>query len=214
MRKYLLISVVSAALGVGCSSTASRPDGGIGTGGIPLVEQIGGRTGQAGTTGTGGSVAPLGGQSGQAGATGSGGSDGGSGDTNDDAHDGGAGCATAVAQGSCSVDGTVCSSGCTDVCQFCNLLRCTSGHWQPEEVAPAPCFACGPTLRCQTNAQYCHVQEGGAITNPPVYQCRATPATCLPTPTCTCLRNQGLAESVCSEGDAGAGQVTTRLQVP
>ncbi|HET6148196.1 MAG TPA: hypothetical protein VFH68_11750 [Polyangia bacterium] len=209
MTKILLIGLVSAALGVGCSSTASKPDGGNGTGGVAAA---------GGSTGTGG-VAAAGGSTGAGGGSvGTGGSDGGGGDAHGDAHndasDGGAGCATAVAQGACGPEGAVCNSGCTDVCQLCNHLRCTGGHWQPEEVAPAPCFACGPTLRCQINAQYCHVQEGGAITNPPVYQCRVTPATCLPTPTCPCLRTQGLAEIVCSDGDAGAGQVTTRLQVP
>ena len=131
-----------------------------------------------------------------------------------DARDGGGFCAGAVAQGACTTEGWVCSDACLDACQFCNLLRCTGGRWQPQEVAPAPCFACGPSLRCQITAQFCRVQVGGAVTNPPSYQCRTTPAACLPTPSCLCLRNQGAAETTCTEGDAGTGQITTTLLAP
>jgi hypothetical protein len=164
-----------------------------------------------GRTGTGGLPGEIGGR------TGSGGSnDGGSNDSVqfDGGGDASVACSSAVAQGVCTSEGAVCSSGCTDVCQFCNLLRCVSGRWQPQEVAPAPCFACGPTLRCQTNAQFCRVQMGGAVGIPPSYQCRATPDACRPTPSCQCLRNQGVAETLCAEGDAGTGQITTTLLAP
>ena len=199
---------VLAWAGFGCSSTGSRPDGAAGSGGGGRIEENnGGRNGQGGTPGIGGGV--------------DGGSQDGSADAHSDAsqdtsHDGGPVCAGAVAQGACTSEGTVCSNGCTDVCQFCNLLRCTGGHWQTEEAAPAPCFACGPSLRCQTNAQYCYSVAGGAVTRPPSYECRTTPATCLPVPSCTCLRNQNLATTVCTDstGDAGSGQITTTELVP
>lgn len=211
MKRTSVLVALAASWLFGCSSTGSRPDGAAGSGGW-------GPDGLAGNGGGGTIVESLGGRTGQAGAPGIGGADGGSPDGGDDAHHDAihndAGCPTAVAQGACPSEGTVCTNGCTDACQFCNGLRCTQGRWQPFETAPAPCFACGPSLHCQTNAQFCRVQVGGAVTNPPSYQCRTTPAACLPTPSCICLRNQAAAETICAEGDAGAGQLTTTLLAP
>lgn len=81
------------------------------------------------------------------------------------------------------------------------------------ETVAAPCFACGPSLRCPTSAQYCYVIMGGAITNPPSYQCRATPNACLPVPTCACLQGQSIAGSSNCQM-AGAGELTVTLQAP
>ena len=143
--------------------------------------------------------------------------------SNGSGHDGAAGsdgggdggnpaCATAVDHGACSSEGATCGS-CSNPCQFCNLLRCVSGHWTAMESTPAPCFACGADLQCQVNATYCHVTEGGAVGTPPSYGCVSTPSTCLPTPTCSCLRDQAqVAASTCSEADAGA--VTVTLAAP
>jgi hypothetical protein len=45
---------------------------------------------------------------------------------------------SAAANTPCSNDGQTCSN-CQDPCQFCNILRCTGGHWTPEEVFPTDC---------------------------------------------------------------------------
>jgi len=81
-------------------------------------------------------------------------------------------------------------------------LRCTGGRWQSQEVAPAPCFACGPTLRCQTNAQYCHVLEAERS---PIRRCiSVAPPGDLPAhPHLHLPAQQGLAETVCSRATQG-----------
>jgi hypothetical protein len=80
------------------------------------------------------------------------------------------------------------------------------------ESFPAPCFACGTGgLRCQTNAEYCYSQSGGAIGVPPVTLCKAVPAACRPTPTCSCLQSEQVSGS-CAQG--GAGELTVTLAVP
>ena len=105
------------------------------------------------------------------------------------------------------------------MCQFCQLLRCQGGRWTPLEVAPAPCFLCGPTLRCQKDAQYCRAVSGGPIGADPSYQCRATPNACLPAPSCSCLEGQpgagagagaGATSATCQQG--GAGELTVTFQ--
>lgn len=48
-------------------------------------------------------------------------------------------CGTATEGAACSREGESCSSGCTNPCQFCNLLQCSGGHWTRLEVPPAPC---------------------------------------------------------------------------
>ena len=42
----------------------------------------------------------------------------------------------------CANEGEFCSPGCTDQCQFCNIVQCTSGTWQNLEAPPAPCLDC------------------------------------------------------------------------
>ncbi|MBL9105012.1 MAG: hypothetical protein JNL82_28965 [Myxococcales bacterium] len=42
----------------------------------------------------------------------------------------------------CKFDGSSCSSGCDNQCEFCNGLVCTGGQWQNFEVFPAPCLDC------------------------------------------------------------------------
>jgi len=103
-----------------------------------------------------------------------------------------------------------CGGNCTDVCQFCNLLRCTGGHWQMLESAPAPCFSCGDG-KCQTMQQYCKTVEGGAAGNPPSHTCLAIPTACLSTRTCACLA-QNSVTGACSVGSNG--ELMTLLQVP
>ncbi len=101
---------------------------------------------------------------------------------------------------------------CTNACQFCNILRCTSGRWQRMESFPAPCFACGTSgLRCQTNAEYCSSFIGGVPGSQPSYGCVAVPAACRPTPTCSCLQGQNIA-GTCTQ--AGAGELLISLAAP
>jgi hypothetical protein len=122
---------------------------------------------------------------------------------------GGGACASAVAGGACSREGDSCGD-CTDVCNFCNVLICTGGKWGTMESAPAPCFACGPSLQCQNNVQYCAAQMGGAVGNPAQYHCAPLPSSCQTTPTCACLI--GTAAGNCTQ--AGPGQLTVTLLVP
>lgn len=45
----------------------------------------------------------------------------------------------------CAPEGRLCGGGCTDRCQFCNLLRCEGGAWRWMEVFPDPaCQDAGP----------------------------------------------------------------------
>ena len=38
----------------------------------------------------------------------------------------------------CAEEGKFCGGGCTDPCQFCNVLRCEQGKWQWLEAPPNP----------------------------------------------------------------------------
>lgn len=49
-----------------------------------------------------------------------------------------------VEDAACSVEGQVCSTDCSDQCQFCNVLTCENGVWSRLEVFPASCLECGP----------------------------------------------------------------------
>jgi len=72
----------------------------------------------------------------------------------------------------------------------------------PGSRAPRPASPAAPTLRCQTNAQYCHVLEAERS---PIRRCiSVAPPGDLPAhPHLHLPAHQGLAETVCSEGDAG-----------
>ncbi len=51
-------------------------------------------------------------------------------------------------------------------------------------------FACGPTLACDAQTQFCMHTAGPSSpdgSTPETYSCRAIPAQCEPGPTCTCL---------------------------
>ena len=106
--------------GIGGGSVGGGASGGVG----------GGSGGAGGSAGAGGGAGNAAGQGGH-GAGGAGGV-GGAG--------GGASCATAASGAACTSEGMTCGGPCTDICQFCNLLTCTGGHWQAMEAAPAPCF--------------------------------------------------------------------------
>jgi hypothetical protein len=47
-------------------------------------------------------------------------------------------------------------------------------------------FACGLTLRCQRQTQYCEISSGGAKPRT-YYQCSSLPTTCGPMPACSCF---------------------------
>jgi hypothetical protein len=170
-------------LGGACSSESSTSQDAGGTGGHSAG--TGGSSGAGGVvvTGTGGAV-----------VTGTGGS---------------GVCAAAVVNGACSAENTTCNQGCSDACSFCNSLRCSGGHWVQQEAFPAPCFDCGPTLRCRIGQQDCIKTEGGAVGSPPSYVCSALPDQCLATPTCACVAPP---PALCAE--SGTGQLTITNQVP
>jgi hypothetical protein len=64
-------------------------------------------------------------------------------------------------------------------------------------------FPCGDTEQCEIETQYCQQTVGGAVGNPPSYQCLPLPDGCLPQ-TCECLSNVPCAEICEIIDDAGA----------
>jgi hypothetical protein len=183
--------------------------GGAGRGGA------GGTAGAAGAAGRGGTGGASG-AGGQAGRGGTGGGSGGRGGT------GGAPCGD-IGQMCCRGDGgNVCNAGlmCLDSGNVLNICV-TSGlggrggqsgaggaGGSPACAAP-PCFACGPSVSCSVDAQYCLQFSSGVPSNPPTYTCLTTPSACEPTPTCGCLQGQGIAgAATCTESAPGALKVT------
>ena len=77
------------------------------------------------------------------------------------------------------------------------------------ECSPASsCFACGPSLRCLLGEQYCY-RSASAVPSITDYYCKPVPTACQPTPTCACLRDQGVPEAdrFCYDTDGGTGEV-------
>ena len=62
---------------------------------------------------------------------------------NDAGRDAGDVCATVTEGATCSLEGQSCGGPCTDPCQFCNIFRCSSGHWTHLEIFPRPCTDAG-----------------------------------------------------------------------
>jgi hypothetical protein len=224
----IFVLMMAAACGGGSETSDASGVGGAAGGGAGAGGSGGGVAGAGGgAAGAGGGVAGAGGGvagggGGAAGAgggvAGRGGSGGGGGGVAGRGGSGGAGggnqaCASAVLDGTCTTEGQLCGGeSCTNACQFCNILRCTSSRWQRMESFPAPCFACGPAgLRCQTNAEYCSAFIGGVPGSQPSYACVMVPAACRPTPTCTCLQGQSIPGS-CTQ--AGAGEILISLAAP
>jgi hypothetical protein len=209
-----LFAILVSALGA-CSGNGTSGDGGAGAPGGAGGSAAGAGGGAAGAgggaAGAGGGAAGAGG--GAAGAGGGAAGAGGGAAGRGGAGGGNAACASAVLDATCTTPELVCGGeSCTNACQFCNLLRCTSGRWQRMEAFPAPCFACGAAgLRCQTNAEYCNIVVGGIPTSQPTYACVAVPASCRPTPTCSCLLQQNVPGS-CTQ--ASAGELTMTLAAP
>ena len=123
-------------------------------------------------------------------------------------------CATAVPMQPCTAPGTFCGGdGCTNVCQFCNIVQCMNGVWQSMEVAPAPCYACGADLQCQTSGEYCESTTGGMPVVPTSFRCVKLPAACQSSPTCACLEAQGVGGSA-SCNQRGTGELFVTLAAP
>jgi hypothetical protein len=176
---------------VGCGSTTVSPDAGPGAGGS---------TGQSGSSGGGA----------RGGATGNAGRGGGAGGTAGTGSGGAGGnpCLSATVGGTCGDEGRSCGN-CNDVCNFCSLTVCNGGRWARVEVAPAPCFDCGASLRCQISEQYCVATLPGVPTGVTSYSCVTAPDTCGTTPTCACLQIGG---GTCQM--SGTGQLTVTLAAP
>lgn len=128
------ILLSTALLSVACKADPGDTDG---TGGGSSGGTGGDSTTGATTDPTTGASATTGGSTADA-TSASGGSSGGS-------TGGGVACdpMNLPAEGSpCVTEGEICSPGCEDPCQFCNVLQCTSGTWQGLEVFPAQCLSC------------------------------------------------------------------------
>jgi hypothetical protein len=183
-RRFLPLLCFAATAVLACGGTQNGISGTAGGGAAGAGGGRGGAGGQAGTVGAAGASGQDGGQAGTGGM---------------DA------CASATVGTACASEGMVCGS-CSDPCQFCNTLRCQSGHWQTQEAAPAPCFDCAaPSLRCQLHSEYCKITTSHVGTTA---GCVPLPAGCAPTASCACLSNPPL----CSQTDAGA--VTVTIQAP
>jgi hypothetical protein len=194
----VLLVPLSLGLAAACGSGATKADGAAGAGDGAAGAGGGAAGAGGGAAGAGGSTAGAGGSAADAGGADARGTDAGS------------VCASAVVNGACTTTGTTCTSCPADVCSFCTALSCSGGgRWVYQESPPPPCFACGPTLKCQNGKQICQMQVGGAVGNPPVYRCSAIPAECLLTPTCACLMAPA---GQCQE--SGPGQITITIPVP
>jgi hypothetical protein len=194
--------VVTVVWLLGCSSGNPSPDAGPG---------VGGATGASGSIGSGGSIGSAGaGASGNTGAGGRGGATGGGGrgGTSGIAGSSGNPCANATTGNTCSEEGRTCGT-CIDRCNFCSMVTCRNGRWARMEVAPAPCFDCGASLRCQINEQYCVATLPGIPTGVTSYSCAEIPDSCPQTPTCDCVQVGG---GTCQM--SGAGQLTITLATP
>ncbi len=104
-------------------------------------------------------------------------------------------CTQAVEAMACDSEGTICGGPCTDACQFCNRLICSSGAWQRQETFPAPCISCGDELNCNTLDSYCHVEAGAT------YACEPYPTECTSDHSCACLESQ--VDGVCTTDSTG-----------
>jgi len=198
-------SGLGGAAGATAGSGGAGGKGAGGAGGGPAGNSGAGGDAAAGKGGAGGaSGGAAGGAGGAGGHAGAGGLGGGGG------AGGASSCALATSGAACTSEGMTCGGPCTDICKFCNLLRCTGGHWQALEAEPAPCFSCGDG-KCQTLKQYCHTTQGGAAGSPPRPVCMDIPEECLSTRTCACL-SQNHVGGQCTMGSNG--ELMTLVQVP
>lgn len=187
----------AGATGGGAGAGSGGAAGAAASGGAGASGDAGGAAGRSPGSG-GGAGTGMGGFAG-AGGRGAGGAGGNS------------TCDSAVTNAPCSTENAICGGGCTDICQFCQLLVCTGGTWKPRESAPAPCFSCGPDVRCQIHKSYCRTTSGGPIGNPTSYGCVDLPAACVSAPSCACLGTEHIMGSCTQAAD---GSLTASLQYP
>lgn len=119
--------------GTGSGSSGGASTGGASTGGPTTGEPTTGASASATGSGTSGTT------------TGDGSSGGTTGGVTGGTTGGGVACDPndLPAEGSpCDTPGEFCSPGCEDPCQFCNVMQCDGGTWQPLEVFPAECLTC------------------------------------------------------------------------
>jgi hypothetical protein len=194
----------------GCDSGTPSPDAGPGVGGnsgsagssgAAGSTGAGGNTGSAGTGAGGSNTVGRGGTTGQGGAAGRGGATGGGGTSGNP-------CANATTGNTCSEEGRQCGT-CIDRCNFCSKVTCRSGRWERMEIAPAPCFDCGASLRCAINMQYCIATLPGVPTGVTSYACAEVPDSCPAVPTCDCIQIGG---GTCSM--SASGSLTVTLAAP
>lgn len=105
----------------------------------------------------------------------------------------------------CTTEGQTCApSPCTDPCQFCNSLMCTSGKWQGMEAFPMACFPCGgkqckPTEYCLAFHAGVAMADGGSA--PVTYSCELL-ANC--GPGCSCASASAKGKGQCDPGSCDA----------
>jgi hypothetical protein len=116
-------------------------------------------------------------------------------------------CADAEDGMPCTTPGVFCGGPCTDVCSFCNILRCEDGMWGRMEVFPAPCFSCGDSESCQTSVEYCQHTISGVKGGADTYACVEGTGDCEDAVTCECLAAEGVAGD-CEEPSPGEATVT------
>lgn len=108
----------------------------------------------------------------------------------------------------CACLGRPPGSGCT----------CTPSGWVCDSDGgaascagdPGACFACGPTIACVKNAEYCQEVSGGAAGSSPSYSCLPLPDSCGAMPTCACIASGG--GTFCSADSDG--NITVRVLAP
>lgn len=189
--------LVVACGGSGDTGVARTTDG---SGGAIGGSASGGASGAGGRSaaGAGGNAAGTGGASSRGGtsgaaASGTAGVDGGGAD--------GGLCDGVVVGEPCTVENAHCGS-CADECSFCHVVSCVNGAWTGFEIPPAPCFDCGPSLRCRTGGEYCDLEHSDVPSIPDAYSCRSMPPACARDMTCACVQ-QAVPSDRCTVQRAG-----------
>lgn len=111
----------------------------------------------------------------------------------------------ATAEGmSCANEGQSCSSGgCSNQCDFCNILSCESGQWNRLEAFPSRCFSCGDA-QCVTDLEFCRLEQP-PLDDPCVNSATDpnTQAICPNAVTCECLEQSVTEFATCEESNPG-----------
>ena len=85
---------------------------------------------------------------------------------------------------------------------------CSASGWEcPDAGRP---FACGDTLRCDLNAEFCRGVSGGVMAGTR-YGCEPIPAACAASPTCACVVPEPGASTCRQEAD---GSIHVSINAP